>query len=240
MKTLIANWKMNHTISDGLHFIQQLLQFKPDISNVKVLIAPSFVSIYPLQQEIKKSGSPLSICAQNIHWDTNGAYTGEVSAEMIRSAGCSSVLIGHSERRLLFLETNDVILKKFKAALDHEIMPFVCFGEPFDVYQRKDTFSYVTKQLEMFPPNQEFYLAYEPIWSIGTGLIPSSEEIQDVITYVKNLFPHAKILYGGSVNQQNIALLSSIECIDGFLIGGASLFVESFVFILNAVIKAET
>jgi len=240
MKTLIANWKMNHTILESIGFVRHFLSLKPDLSKINVFLASSFISLYPLQQEIAKSGSSLSLCAQNMYMESKGAFTGEVSAEMIRSAGCSAVLIGHSERRSLFHETSENVYRKYQTALEFEIMPIVCFGESLDTYNKKDTVPFIKSQIDMFPSNHELLFAYEPIWSIGSGLIPSKTEIEVVVEFVKKMFPRAKVLYGGSVNPKNIDMLCSLQSIDGFLVGGASLLAESLFSILNSMIKIDS
>jgi triosephosphate isomerase (TIM) len=234
MKYLIANWKMNHTVAQGIEYLKEYQSLQPKISKTKVLIAPSYTSFFPLSQIIQKETIPVSLCAQNICEFKRGAYTGEVSAEMIQEIGCKYVLLGHSERRHLFHESNESINKKYQMALDYSLIPIICFGETLPVYQTKKTVSYITEQLLFLKGEKPPIFAYEPVWSIGSGLIPRIDEIETIVDFMKQNFPASSLLYGGSVNPETIQSIAKIEGLDGFLVGGASLQAVTFIKLLSS------
>ena len=236
MKFLAANWKMNHTVCQGLRFIQEFLTLQPPLAMINVILAPAFTSLFPFAQIIQKNSIPLSLCAQNCCEFTKGAYTGEVSAEMIAELGCQYVILGHSERRQIFHETNEIIFKKYQNALAASLVPILCFGETLSIYQGNNKLSYLENQLTDYKGLNPSILAYEPVWSIGTGLVPTIAEITAVITICKNQFPDTKILYGGSVTNSNIKEISQIKLLDGFLVGGASLESKSLFGLINSIV----
>lgn len=236
MKFLVANWKMNHTVRQGLRFIQDFLAMEPPLALIHVILAPSFTSLFPFAQIIQKNSIPISLCAQNCSEYTRGAYTGEISAEMIRELGCKYVVLGHSERRHVFYETNEIILKKYQNAIADSLVPILCFGETLSIYQGNDKFGYLENQLADYRGLNPSILAYEPVWSIGTGLVPTIAEITAVISICKNQFPDTKILYGGSVTNSNIKEISRIKLLDGFLVGGASLESKSLFDLITSIV----
>jgi triosephosphate isomerase len=205
------------------------------------MIAPTFTSLALVSEKVK--GSRVQVGAQNLFWESKGAYTGEISAEMIASAGCSHVIIGHSERRQYFGETDGSVNKKIKAALGANLVPLMCIGETESERDRNQTFSVLDKQvglgLEGFLSEdlKSLIIAYEPVWAIGTGKTATSGQAQEVHRFLrdllkkifdKNLSGSIRILYGGSVKPDNIAELMSMPDIDGALVGGASLDPETF------------
>lgn len=233
MKIVIANWKMNKTIKEGLSYISSLLDLLPPIDKIETVIAPSFVLIYPIYEAVKKL--PIYLSAQNLFYEKEGPYTGEVSGEVLKDSGCKYVLIGHSERRKLFNDTNEIIYKKFIAGRNSGLIPIICFGEELDDYKSGSTISILESQLKDYFNYKNLILAYEPVWSIGTGLIPKNNEINAVGAYIREKFANnVKLLYGGSVNLSNINELIKVKNIDGFLVGKASLDPLTFAEILEA------
>jgi triosephosphate isomerase (TIM) len=226
MKYVVANWKMNKTISEGIEFVSMLKKENLPDDIVKTIIAPSFISINPIFEIIKNT--KISLASQNVFYEEEGPYTGEISPLMLRSAGCEYAIIGHSERRILFNESNEIIFKKYISSKKNLLIPIICFGEKYEEYKKGATISVINDQLELFNNENNIIFAYEPVWSIGTGLIPKMNEIQNVIDYVKNKIKNSVVLYGGSVNLKNIEELAKIEVIDGYLVGGASLDLNNF------------
>jgi triosephosphate isomerase len=239
---IAGNWKMFKTIPDAIEYSDRLSQLlSPDPVGVEVMIAPSYPSLYPVKQAL--SGTCVQIGAQDMFWEAEGAFTGQVSCDMILSAGCSHVILGHSERRQLFGDTDETINKKLSAALDGNLVPVFCIGETIDEREQNKTFSVLDKQMEMgligFSAEalQTLVLAYEPVWAIGTGKTASKEQAQEVHAYLRQwvekkfgntLAKSIRILYGGSVKPDNIGGLMTMPDIDGGLIGGASLDPDSF------------
>ena len=168
--------------------------------------------------------------AQNCHFEKEGAFTGESSIKLLKSFNCKYVILGHSERRLFTADSNSLVKKKIKIALSEKIKPIVCIGEPLESRKNKDYFKFLEKQLnECIPECNEIIVAYEPIWSIGTGLVPKFEEIFEIQNYIKSFLKKKKfvkkisVLYGGSVSSKNIVNIIEESQVDGALIGGASL-----------------
>jgi triosephosphate isomerase len=243
---IAGNWKMYKTVKETLHFIEQL---KPLIENSRhcdIVIAPPFTALSEAAKAIQ--GSRILISAQDLFWEAEGAFTGEISAHMIADVGCRYCIIGHSERRQHFGETNESVNKKTRAALDAGLIPIVCVGEVLAERETGQTFSVVCKQFQEGLNNltgQDFsriVLAYEPVWAIGTGRTATPEiaaEVhQQIRQYAQEKFgPEAsrnfRILYGGSVKPDNIKGLMAQIDIDGVLVGGASLKADSFASIVN-------
>jgi triosephosphate isomerase len=237
MKYLIANWKMNLTIQEGIQYLEELHALIPVSRTTNLIIAPSFTLLDSLGKKIQEKAIPVSLCAQNMSQFSKGAYTGEVSAEMILETGCKYVICGHSERRHVFNESNETIAQKYNLALEYHIVPILCFGETLSVYEAKETISYLKNQLLPFQDKNPPILAYEPVWAIGTGLIPEINEIAAVVDFTKQLFPKSSVLYGGSVNPETIRSIAALPLLDGFLVGGASLKAKSFYNLLTAMEK---
>lgn len=233
MKIIIANWKMNKTIREGLNYIDSFLSLNPPIEKIETVIAPSFVLIYPIYNVIKEL--PLYLSAQNLFYEKDGPYTGEVSGEILKESGCKYVLIGHSERRKLFYETPYIVYKKFIAAKSSDLIPVICFGEELADRKSGKTFTVLDSQLKDYYNYKNLILAYEPVWSIGTGIIPKNDEIEEVGEYIKEKFSNdVTLMYGGSVDKSNISELLNVKSIDGFLVGKASLDPSNFSEIIKA------
>lgn len=226
---------MNKTIKEGLNFVDSFLSFNPPIEKIETVLAPSFVLIYPIYNVIKKL--PLYVSAQNLFYEKYGPYTGEVSGNILKESGCKYVLIGHSERRKLFSESSEIIYKKFIAAISSDLIPVICFGEELADRKSGKTIDVLDSQLKDYFNYKNLILAYEPVWSIGTGIIPTNYEIEEVGEYIKGKFGNdVTLMYGGSVDNSNINELSNVKSIDGFLVGRASLDPLIFSEIIKALV----
>lgn len=238
---IAGNWKMHKTGSEAAQSAKQLVNLVSDIKDVEVMIAPTYTSLYQVSEIIK--GSSVQLSAQNIHWEPEGAYTGEISAGMLADAGCRYVIIGHSERRQFFGETDETVNKRIKAAIDSGLAPVFCIGETKNQREANKTLSVLDKQvkkgLEGFSVTEleRLVIAYEPVWAIGTGLTATPDQVQDVHKFLRSLIEKnfssdlaksVRILYGGSVKPANIKELMALPDVDGALVGGASLKPETF------------
>jgi len=243
---IAGNWKMYKTCGESVKSAQKLKDLVDDVIDTDIMIAPTFTSLHPVFNSIK--GSRIDLGGQNLHWETEGAFTGEISGDMLKSAGCSFVIIGHSERRQFFGETDETVNKKIKAALSCGLKPVFCIGESDAERDSNLTFSVLDKQVQaglkgfVSDDLKDLVLAYEPIWAIGTGKTATSDQAQEVHTFLRAsiakqlddpLAQSLRILYGGSVKPGNIAELMSKPDIDGALVGGASLDAETFSQIVN-------
>jgi len=239
---IAGNWKMYKTVPEAVESAGRLAELlHPEPEDVQIMISPSFPALYSVGRKL--SGSCIQLGAQNMFWEAEGAFTGEVSPGMVLSAGCSHVILGHSERRQFFGDTDETINKKISAALKNDLIPVFCIGESLEEREKNKTFSVLDKQMEMgligFSAEalQPLVLAYEPVWAIGTGKTATSEQAQEVHAYLRQsiekkfgslLAKSVRILYGGSVKPDNIKGLMGMPDIDGALVGGASLDPESF------------
>lgn len=237
---IAANWKMNMTASETKGLARQLKTGLADYKDVEVVVCPPFTSLATAWAELKDTG--IALGAQNLHWEEKGAFTGEISAPMLKDLGCSHVIIGHSERRHLFGETDTNINLKLKTALRHGLIPIFCIGETLEQREQNITEKVCSDQLLAGLAEiqswelSKIIIAYEPVWAIGTGRTASPEDAQAVISFVRKtlgkIFSEAadevRILYGGSVKPGNIKGLMEKPDIDGALVGGASLDGESF------------
>lgn len=247
-KAMVAgNWKMNNTISDTKALADALVAAVGDLTAVDMVICPTYVSLAVARRQC--DGSQIKIGAQNMYWEEEGAFTGEISPKMVKDV-CDYVIVGHSERRQIFGETDEGINKKVKAGLAVGLTPIVCVGETFDENQTGKTEAVVSGQVReclkdlSADDGAKLILAYEPVWAIGTGLAATPEGAnavhRDVIRPILNeLFGETvgegiRILYGGSVNPGNAAELFSQSDIDGGLIGGASLKADAFTAVIQA------
>ncbi len=232
-----ANWKMNKTTAETLEFIKDFkLQFKP-MADREIQFYPSFLSLPPFKNEM--SALPIRYGAQNCSAQASGAFTGEVSAAMLKDFGCTTCLVGHSERRTLFGETNEDVALKSKALQQAGLTPMVCIGETAQQRTQGQTLEVVAGQLkavlESIDLNTPFSVAYEPVWAIGTGKVPTFAEITEAHQFLRkqlvekmgDIGKSIPLLYGGSVNSQNARDIESVPEVNGFLIGGASLKVAS-------------
>ena len=244
---IIGNWKMNKTASEAAAFIQDLRERVPASPNADVVVAPPFTALESVRNALGPS-SWISLGAQNVHWETHGAFTGEVSAPMLRDLGCRYVIVGHSERRTLFGERDESILKKVRAALRHGLSPILCVGESLAERESGRTESVVTSQLAgsltglTAKDLATITIAYEPVWAIGTGRAATTEQAVAVHRSIRLFIETGwdsktastiRLLYGGSVTPQNIESLLASDAIDGALVGGACLNTDSFATIIS-------
>ena len=241
-RPLIAgNWKMHKTGPEAVATTQAMKPMVADATAVDIMIAPTFTALAQVADQVK--GSNIGLGAQNLYWETQGAFTGEISAEMLKDAGCEYVIIGHSERRQFFGETDETVKRKIGKAAQSGLIPVFCIGETEAQREAGQTFSVLDKQVKnglesLFPENlQNMVVAYEPVWAIGTGKTATTEQAQEVHAHVRLWFAdnfstefaqNLRILYGGSVKPSNVKELMAMPDIDGALVGGASLDPESF------------
>ena len=218
MKILAANFKMNLTLNEINEYIDKI----KDIDNKNIVLIPSNIYIpYFLNKKF-------SVGVQDAYYLDNGAFTGEVSAKQISSLGVNYAIIGHSERRTYFNETNDILNKKILSCESNGLKVIYCIGETKEERESNKTKEVLLKQLdEGLKGASEVIIAYEPRWAIGTNVTPTNEEIEDIISFIKSKYNY-KVLYGGSTNDKNIASLNTISNVDGFLVGGASLDYDKF------------
>ncbi len=242
---IAANWKMNKTAGETEEFINSFLPLVKDVTDVDILLAPPYTSLSAA--EILLKGSNVILAAQNVHFEENGAYTGEISAEMLRFAGCTCVIIGHSERRQYFLETDEIVNKKIKTARKHGLDVILCIGESLEERDANKTFEVLDTQLSgslKDLPLEGITIAYEPIWAIGTGKTATKEQANEAHANIREWLrknkegaDEVRIQYGGSVKPDNIDALMSEPEVDGALVGGAALKPESFAGIVNGATK---
>lgn len=244
-KIIAGNWKMHMLPNEAIQFIQELEPLVKDTQNEVILCVPYIDIFYSV---LNAQGTNIKIGAQNMHWEEKGAYTGEVSAQMLKSVGVEYVIIGHSERRAYFAETDETVNKKIKAALQCGLKPIVCVGESLEQRESGETEKVIKHQIgKALEGVQEeklknIIVAYEPIWAIGTGKTATKEQANETIQVIreqiadqfsKEVAQSIYIQYGGSVKKENAKDLFSMSDIDGALVGGASLKVEEFASIVN-------
>ena len=236
-----GNWKMHKPPSEGASFIELTKNLLLDIEHVSVIFAPPFTGLFDLNVK-----PPFYSAAQNCHWEQTGAFTGEISVSMIRDCGAEFVIIGHSERRHVFGESDEWINRKVKAVLAGNMKPILCIGELLNQREAGQTELVLKSQLEQGLAGVEslenIVIAYEPVWAIGTGVTANANQVESAHSSVRNilkeLYPESDtihVLYGGSVKPGNAEELIQIPGVNGFLIGGASLDVESFASITRTV-----
>ena len=242
---IAGNWKMFKTPSEGEDMVKNLLPLVKD-AKCETVLFPPFVTFDAVKKATADSNVKVGV--QNMHWEKEGAFTGEISPAMLKEIGCSWVIIGHSERRQYFAETDETVNKKLRTALDNNITPIFCVGESLNLREQGIAKGFVSDQvkagLQGFSATEaaKIVVAYEPIWAIGTGKVASDEDAQDMCKQIRlalaTLFSNEdaqkiSILYGGSVKPDNITGLMSQPDIDGALVGGASLKADSFAGIVN-------
>ncbi len=243
---IAGNWKMYKTGAEAVETAGQLAQLCRDVQNTDVMIAPTFLSLPLLAPAL--AGTNISLGAQNLYFEAQGAFTGEVSAPMLKDAGAQYVIIGHSERRQFFGDTDTWTQKKVKAAVESGLKPILCIGETEAQRDEEKTFKVLDKQvsdgLKGFGLDElaDLVLAYEPVWAIGTGKTADGQQVDEVHQYLRSLLENmfskefsqqTRILYGGSVNPSNVKELMSIKDVDGALVGGASLDANTFINIIK-------
>jgi triosephosphate isomerase len=238
---MAGNWKMHGTRAEALALVEGIKAGIAGLAHREVLVAPPFTVLEAVARAI--SGTPILLAGQNLHWEPKGAFTGEVSAPMLRDAGCTHVIIGHSERRQFFGETDESVAQKVASAQASGLIPIVCVGETLEEREAERTLEVIGRQLRRGLLGRDaaaicaLVIAYEPVWAIGTGKVATPEQAQAVHAFIRGILVEVggagagacRILYGGSVKPDNIDALMRQPDIDGALVGGASLQVESFV-----------
>lgn len=238
---IAGNWKMYNNVSETMRFFDDFIKLVENLEGVEIAIFPPFTSLWEAAK--KTAGTKIKIGAQNVHWEEKGAFTGEISPNMLKEIPCEYVIIGHSERRQHFTESDETVNKKVRAVLKHGIKPVICVGENLKQREENLTLKVVLPQVRKaladveLLSGEEIVFAYEPIWAIGTGKVATPEDAQEVIKsirkeietlYNKNIAENIRILYGGSVKPDNIKALMQERDIDGVLVGGASVDPQSF------------
>ncbi len=246
-KVIVGNWKMNNTLSEAMDFIKVLKSGLEDVSEVDMAVCPTYICINDVKKELKDSN--IKVGAQNVYFEDKGAYTGEVSVDMLCDINVDYCIIGHSERRQYFNEKDEFVNNKLKKLLEKDIIPIVCVGENLSERERNVHYDLIKNQvIQAFKDIHEkqatsVIIAYEPIWAIGTGVTATPDEAEEMCAYIRNVVKeiynenvseNIRIQYGGSVNITNSNKLLTMPNIDGALIGGASLKVE-FVDIIKSV-----
>ena len=244
-RIVVGNWKMNKLPKEGSSFVEESVNLLLDVERVQVIFCPPFTGLLGMNLE-----HPFSLGSQNCHWEDQGAFTGEISTRMLKDCGVSYVILGHSERRQIFFETNDWIKWKMGAVVDAGLIPIFCIGETLEQRKSGQTDQVLAQQLQdgfkMVNSFKKMVIAYEPVWAIGTGISAKVDQVKDAHLQIKNIlskqFPKNiltdfPILYGGSVTPDNAEELISVPGVDGFLIGGASLNIDSFTSIVRIVDK---
>ncbi|MFH1728023.1 MAG: triose-phosphate isomerase [Pseudomonadota bacterium] len=245
---IAGNWKMNCTIPEAIKLVANLKATLSGKANATVIVAPSYIALNSVGIALAETN--IKVASQNMGWEESGAFTGEVSPPMLKDIGVEYVILGHSERRQYFCETNDTINKKIHACLEFDLIPIVCVGETLEEYEQNKTFEVVEVQIrECFKALQAFQLdkiviAYEPVWAIGTGKSATPDDAERVHAFIRQIYgdmfgsvlaDKTRILYGGSVKDTNAKDLLSMENVDGALVGGASLNPDSFAKIVQSV-----
>ncbi|MCB1197519.1 MAG: triose-phosphate isomerase [Bdellovibrionota bacterium] len=245
-KIVIGNWKMNKTVSESIRMVTELKNLLSGKQDAEIVVVPPFVSLHPC--EIALHESSIMLGAQNVSAFDHGAYTGEVSAAMLLDVQCEYVLVGHSERREIFDESNQTLNQKLKQVLEYEMRPVLCIGESALTRKATKTFDFLQTQLQeclrgfVEDDLDALVIAYEPIWAIGTGDTAEPGQIQEVHQFIRDYLEKqyskamanmTPILYGGSVNQGNADVIMKQKDVDGVLVGGASLDAEHFVSIVQ-------
>jgi triosephosphate isomerase len=247
-KIVAGNWKMNKNSEETEDLLNDLIDKLPLDKEVQIIVAPTFVNLASVVDHLEFTN--IGVAAQNMSQFENGAYTGEISADMLKSIGVNTIILGHSERRAIFKETDAVIAEKVTTALKYDMTVIFCFGEELQDRKDKQHFNVVENQLRdgLFHLDKdawsEIILAYEPVWAIGTGETASPEQAQEMHSFIRETVRHTygneiadtvSILYGGSVKPDNAKEIFSKEDVDGGLIGGAALKADDFAAIVNAI-----
>ncbi len=252
-KIIAGNWKMNKTPSEAAQLAEGIVKSIGNVTDCEVVLCPTFTALTTVRDIIK--GSQIKLGAQDMYWEESGAYTGQISAKMLLDCGCTYVILGHSERRAFFGETNETVNKKVKAALNNGLLPILCVGETWEEREagKKEAIigEQVIKGLEGLSEAEllKTTIAYEPVWAIGVGKTPAtSEQAEEVHTFIRgllaknysdNVASQIRIQYGGNVSDKNVEDLMKIEDIDGGLVGGASLKVDVFSFLVTTAAKVK-
>jgi triosephosphate isomerase len=238
---LAANWKMYKTVHEAVVYVKEFRSMVKDVSDAEIVVAPAFTAIHAAAEAARNS--PIGIAAQDLYWEREGAFTGEVSAAMVKEAGAEYAIVGHSERRRLFGETDATVNRKTIAALGAGLTPIVCIGETLEERERNQTFAILDRQikdgLDALTAEQvaALVIAYEPVWAIGTGRNATPEQAAEAHAHIRSRLrqwfggdaaEQSHVIYGGSVKPDNIRDLVAHPDVDGALVGGASLDVRAF------------
>jgi triosephosphate isomerase len=243
---IAGNWKMYKTVDETVKYVKEFRGLVKDIQGVEIVLAPPFTALYAAAEALRNSN--VALAAQDMHWDREGAFTGQVSGPMIREAGAEYVIVGHSERRTHFGDTNATVNRKVTAAFACGLMPIMCIGETLDQRERRETFEVLDRQvhqgLDGMTAEQvgQLVVAYEPVWAIGTGRTATAEQAGEAHAHIRGRLrqwfgPEAAetchVIYGGSVKPDNVIQLLAQPDVDGALVGGASLDIRGFVEIVT-------
>jgi triosephosphate isomerase len=238
---IAGNWKMFKNVHEAVVFVKELRVLVKDVNGVDIVVAPAFIAVQPVAEALRSSN--IAVAAQNLHWEREGAFTGEVSAAMIKDAGAEFVIVGHSERRRLFGETDATVNRKVGAAIAASLTPVVCVGETLEERERNETLAVLDRQIKIGLDGltgeqvANMVVAYEPVWAIGTGRTASAGQAQDAHQHIRGRLrqwfgaaaaERCRVLYGGSVKADNIVELIREADVDGGLVGGASLDARGF------------
>lgn len=249
---IAGNWKMNKTLSESRELASAIVKASLNLVGSEIVLCPPFTSLQEVAKTIE--GSSIQLGAQDIFWEDSGAFTGEISGPMLRDVGCQYVIVGHSERRQIIHENDDVVNLKIKAALRNQLCPILCIGETLEEREKGLTLSRIESQLEHGFKNlsreeaAKIIIAYEPVWAIGTGRNATPDQAEEAHRYIRQILARkygdefascAIILYGGSVKPENAPYLAEEADVDGFLVGGASLDATSFIKIIEKAIEVK-
>jgi len=238
---IAGNWKMFKTVQESIVFVKELKVVVKDVTGVEIVVAPPFTAVHAVAEAARNSN--IGVAAQDVYWEREGAFTGEVSPQMIQEAGASYVIIGHSERRRLFGETDALVNRKTMAAIAAGLTPIVCVGETLEERERDETLAVLDRQIKQSLDSlaagevAELVVAYEPVWAIGTGRNATAAQAGEAHAHIRKRLrqwfggdaaDHCHVIYGGSVKPDNIRELIAETDVDGALVGGASLDVRSF------------
>jgi triosephosphate isomerase len=238
---IAANWKMFKTVQESVVFAKEFRNLVKDLTDVEVVIAPPATALHAVAEAVRNS--PVGVAGQNLHWEREGAFTGELSAGMLKEAGAEYVIIGHSERRRMFHETDETVNRKLVAAIGAQLTPIVCIGETLDEREKNETLSVLDRQIKTgfdgLTGDQigALVIAYEPVWAIGTGRNATPQQAGEAHAHIRSRVrqwfgapaaDHCHVIYGGSVKPDNIHDLVLLPDVDGALVGGASLDVKGF------------
>lgn len=238
---IAANWKMFKTVHEAVVFAKEFRAMVKDVNDVEIVVAPPFTALHSVVEAARNSN--IGVAGQNLHWEREGAFTGEISAAMLKEAGADYVIIGHSERRRLFHETDETVNRKLIAALGAHLIPIVCIGETLEERERNETLAVLDRQikagLDSLTGDQVagLVIAYEPVWAIGTGRNATPAQAGEAHAHIRSRLrqwfggpaaDQCHVIYGGSVKPDNIHELVLLPDVDGALVGGASLDVRAF------------
>jgi triosephosphate isomerase len=238
---IAANWKMFKTVHESVVFVKEFRGLVKDITDVEIVVAPPFTAVHAVAEAARNT--PVGVAGQDLHWEREGAFTGEISASMLKEAGAEYVIIGHSERRRLFNETDATVNRKVQTALGAQLIPIVCIGETLEERERNETNAILDRQLKAGFDGltglqiAALVIAYEPVWAIGTGRNATSQQAGEAHSHIRGRLrqwfgadaaEHCHVIYGGSVKPDNIHELIMNTDVDGALVGGASLDVRGF------------